>query len=64
MATSGHIIAQDPHPMHAFWSFMCAGWYPLLLVIVLSSSSKCFGHVMTHISQPLHLSLFTLTSGI
>jgi hypothetical protein len=64
MATSGHITVQEPHPLHEDWSVTWAGWYPLLLVMLLSSSNTCLGHAMTHISQPLHLSLSTVTLGI
>jgi hypothetical protein len=64
IAMSGHMIVHDPHPMQADASVMCAGWYPLLLVIVLSSSRICFGHAATHISHPLHRLLLIVTFGM
>ena len=64
IATSGHMVAQDPQPVHALWSVTWAGWYPLLFVMLLSSAMMCFGHAITHISHPLQMLLSTVTFGI
>ena len=60
---SGHIIAHDAHPIHAFISVISTTKYPFLL-LVPEICNNFFGQDKTHRPQPLQLSFFIVIFAI
>ena len=60
---SGHIIAQEAHPIHALISLISTTKYPFLL-LVPEICNSFFGQDSTHKPQPLQLSFFIVIFAI
>jgi hypothetical protein len=56
MTQSGHITAQNAHPVHLSVSTTPAGWNPFEFSLSFLMITIFFGHAETQSPQPLHLS--------